>query len=160
MRASEFSRFHLDINGETKGPLTLNQVRSMWGRAEITGDTIFCVEGMSDWEPLAAVINLIEPPPTPPIQPVMTPEAATYLGIKQAIHEEHLRHARTKTTYQLLALFFGSLGVHNFYAALWWQGIAQLLISCTMFGLMITIPWALVEAFAVDRDGNGVLFKK
>jgi predicted Zn finger-like uncharacterized protein len=74
---------------------------------------------------------------------------------------------KLRLVYILLALFLGSLGIHNFYAGRTGPGIAQLLITVLSFPLMclfgigvitIFIPWvwAIVEIVTVDRDGNNV----
>ena len=39
-------------NDETKGPYTLGQLRSMWSSGAITGQTLYCQEGYSEWLPL------------------------------------------------------------------------------------------------------------
>lgn len=72
---------------------------------------------------------------------------------------------KSRLAYILLALFLGTLGVHNFYAGRTGAGIAQLLITIFSFPLMcvgvglltvfIPVVWSLVEIVAVDRDGDG-----
>jgi TM2 domain len=56
----------------------------------------------------------------------------------------------------LLALFVGWLGIHRFYLGRTRSGIVRLLIGCTVFGLIVTLPWALVDTirylFMSDRE--------
>ena len=66
---------------------------------------------------------------------------------------------KSRTVYVLLALFFGPLGIHNFYAEYYGRGAAQLLI-CIFFGwlilpILILWIWNLFEIFAVKQDPNG-----
>ena len=160
-RVTADSKFHLDIGGDTKGPLTITQVRSMWNRADITGETIYFVEGMADWKPLSEIVALIENsvPPVVESEPSIALQTASYHGFKKAIQDEQQRRAKSKTSYQILALLFCALGIHNFYAGRWWQGIAQLLLTLTAYGAIISVAWALAEVFIVTEDGNGVPFR-
>lgn len=62
----------------------------------------------------------------------------------------------------VLALFFGCLGVHNFYAGYNGRAVAQLLIT-TLGGILI-VPlfavgiWVLIEICTVNKDARGVPF--
>ena len=66
----------------------------------------------------------------------------------------------SRVLYVVLALLFGCLGVHNFVVGYTGRGVAQLLISvCTLFfGACFVAIWALVEAFTVKEDANGIPF--
>ena len=78
---------------------------------------------------------------------------------------------KKKGTYQLLALLLGSLGIHNFYAGRTLIAVIQLLL--TIAGTIVVVGftgkgfpggpaarWALIEIFAVKKDGKGLPFKK
>ena len=67
---------------------------------------------------------------------------------------------KSRVTYVLLALFLGTLGIHNFYAGRAGSGVAQLLITLLTCGIggLVTGLWALIEACAVTTDGHGVPF--
>ena len=79
---------------------------------------------------------------------------------------------KKRLTYQLLALFLGGLGVHNFYAGRKGIAVIQLLITiAATIGISVAqgklVPgggpvalWALIEIFAVKKDGKGRLLKK
>jgi len=62
----------------------------------------------------------------------------------------------------LLALFVGTLGIHNFYLGHTGRGIAQLLITVLTLGIgvLITAPWSLIELIMMatgnltDSDGR------
>lgn len=55
------------------------------------------------------------------------------------------RSDRNKIVAALLAFFIGTLGVHRFYLGRTGSGIAMLVLSCTLIGLLVTGPWALVD---------------
>ena len=68
--------------------------------------------------------------------------------------------AKTRSTYQLLAFFLGTLGVHNFYAGYTGRAIAQLLIPVLSGGTCIFVSgiWAFIELFVVKKDARGIPF--
>jgi TM2 domain-containing membrane protein YozV len=45
----------------------------------------------------------------------------------------------------LLAFLLGPLGVHRFFLGRIGSGIAMLLLSCTLIGLLVTVPWSLID---------------
>lgn len=72
---------------------------------------------------------------------------------------------KSKIAAGLLALFLGSLGVHNFYLGYTSKAVAQLLLTIIgwiiIVGPIISSIWAFVEAImlfagsiSVDADGN------
>jgi len=64
---------------------------------------------------------------------------------------------KSRSAYVILAILFGGLGIHNFYAGRGGCGVTQLLLSLFTCGLC-TLPmyiWALFEALIVSRDGLG-----
>ena len=62
---------------------------------------------------------------------------------------------KSRMTYVLLDLFFGVFGIHNIYAGFIGTGIIQLILSCTVFGLFLTIPWCILELFLRTKDSLG-----
>ena len=56
----------------------------------------------------------------------------------------------------LLAFFIGTLGVHRFYLGRTGSGIVMLVLSCTVVGLVATVPWAFIDMIRIlvmsDRD--------
>jgi TM2 domain-containing membrane protein YozV len=60
----------------------------------------------------------------------------------------------------LLWFFLGWFGGHNFYLGRTGVAVAQLLLSLTVVGLIITIVWVLVDAFLIPswvRQQNNLL---
>jgi len=45
----------------------------------------------------------------------------------------------------LLAFLTGPLGVHRFYLGRTGSGIAMLVLTCTVIGMFLTVPWALID---------------
>ena len=44
---------------------------------------------------------------------------------------------------------FGVLGIHLFYVGRTNAGIIRIIISATVYGLLITIPWAWIDAILI-----------
>ncbi len=55
----------------------------------------------------------------------------------------------------LLCFFLGTLGAHHFYTGRPVQGLIMLVITFTGIGLIITIPWAIIEFFIILCGGFG-----
>lgn len=58
---------------------------------------------------------------------------------------------RSKIVAGLLAIFVGSLGIHNFYLGFAKRGTIQLLISVLSFGILAAISgvWGIVEGILI-----------
>ena len=70
---------------------------------------------------------------------------------------------KIRVAYIILALLFGALGIHNFYAGRVGCGIAQLLITLFIGWLILPLLavglWVFIEMLAVTTDGRGVRFQ-
>ena len=59
---------------------------------------------------------------------------------------QRARHSdRNKVVAALLAFFIGTLGVHRFYLGRNGSGLVMLVLSLTVVGLLITLPWSLID---------------
>ena len=69
---------------------------------------------------------------------------------------------KSRLVYILLALFLGTLGIHNFYAGRSGVAIFQcmitLLIGWLVVPLLIVLVWIIFEILAVNKDGGGIPF--
>ncbi|WP_235535019.1 TM2 domain-containing protein [Sphingomonas sp. Leaf339] len=52
---------------------------------------------------------------------------------------------RNKYVAAALAFLLGTLGIHRFYLGRKGSGIAMIVLSCTVIGLVVTGPWALID---------------
>jgi len=83
-----------------------------------------------------------------------------YLNLRKTIIDRYGNFNETKDqcTYCVLALFFGSLGVHNFYAKHIGIAITQLLLSLLLFlfgGPFVASVISTINIFTIDEDGKG-----
>ena len=83
-------------------------------------------------------------------------------GAKASDAPQIVKAAKSRGVYIILGLFFGLLGIHNFYAGRLGAGVAQLLVTVIsgwfVVGLLITGIWVLIELFTVKVDGAGDAF--
>jgi TM2 domain-containing membrane protein YozV len=67
--------------------------------------------------------------------------------------------SKSRTTYVLLGIFLGGLGIHNFYAGRTGQAVAQLLITLLtgwlIFPLIAVGIWVIVEVCTIRVDAKG-----
>ena len=73
--------------------------------------------------------------------PASVPAAAP----PQAVGPAAAQGDRNKYVAAILALLLGTLGVHRFYLGRIGSGIALLVLSCTVVGLLVSVPWALID---------------
>jgi TM2 domain-containing membrane protein YozV len=62
---------------------------------------------------------------------------------------------RNKLVAALLAFLLGPLGIHRFYLGRVGSGIAMLVLSCTVIGLLLSVPWALIDMVRYLVMSNG-----
>ena len=60
---------------------------------------------------------------------------------------------KSKSAAAALCFFLGLWGIHNFYLGYIGRGIAQLVLSISYFGLLITIPWVVIEFIRILTGG-------
>ena len=95
--------------------------------------------------------SMVPPPPLPPgarPQPYYV-QAYVYQG-----------PPKNRTTFILLGVFLGALGIHNFYAGYTGRAVGQLCLTImTLFyGGIISWIWAVVEVCIVEQDSAGRRF--
>lgn len=62
----------------------------------------------------------------------------------------------------LLCFFLGVLGIHRFYVGKIGTGIAQLILTFTFIGLIVSSIWALIDLILIvigsftDKNGNKI----
>lgn len=147
-------------NGQQAGPYTEDQIRTMLGTLELSSSDMAWREGMAAWSPISSALSASPPPGAvvspPPFNapPRMQPQAAFAAPPHLAMRP------KSRAVYALLAIFLGTLGIHNFYAGYAGRGAAQLLLSIFSGGLLVWVPWiwAIFEAITVTKDSRGLAF--
>ncbi|MGZ8351630.1 MAG: TM2 domain-containing protein [Allosphingosinicella sp.] len=56
-----------------------------------------------------------------------------------------LHDDRNKYIAAVIAFVIGPLGIHRFYLGRTGSGIAMVILSCTIVGLLVTVPWAFID---------------
>lgn len=73
--------------------------------------------------------------------------------------QQLVKSAKSRGVYITPALFFGFLGIHNFYAGYFGRGFAQLLtvliLGWFVVGFVIVFLWVIIECFTITVDGAG-----
>jgi TM2 domain-containing membrane protein YozV len=116
--------------------------------------------------PPAQFVQPPSPGPAPPQQfaPPPSPSAPQVI-IQQNLYgapypQMIARPPRSRVSFILLGLFFGVLGVHNFYAGYGGRGAAQLLITLFIGWLIVPIffvwVWMIIEIIVVKTDAFGI----
>lgn len=126
---------------ENCGPYALSDVNQLLLSGQLDSDDLAWVEGTPDWVPLTSIQGVVRIP-----------------NPKADISE------RTILPAFLLAFLIGPLGLHRFYAGRTGSGVAMLLLSISVVGLIVTGIWATVDGIVLAcgafRDGDGKLMKE
>jgi TM2 domain-containing membrane protein YozV len=67
---------------------------------------------------------------------------------------------KSRTTFIVLGIFLGMLGVHNFYAGYTGKAVGQLCLSLLTLGYLAIASWiwAIIEICIVEKDSAGIQF--
>lgn len=67
---------------------------------------------------------------------------------------------KSRTSYIVLGIFLGALGVHNFYAGYTGRAVGQLCLTVLTLGYLgiVSWVWAIVEICIVEKDSTGLRF--
>lgn len=70
------------------------------------------------------------------------------------------RSQKSRSTFIVLGIFLGALGVHNFYAGYTGRAVGQLCLSVLTLGYLAIISWiwAIIEICIVNKDNTGLEF--
>ena len=156
--------YYIDINGKTMGPLTLNQVKALYESGKVEDSFLYATEGSKDWMPISFLVPMFDvkenstpPVPQPQLQPTIVVNNNVLSNNQGFAPQVPTTSYKSKVTYRVLALFFGALGIHNFYVGRKGIGTIQLLLTLFSGGLLTAgiWLWALIESFVIEKDGNG-----
>jgi TM2 domain-containing membrane protein YozV len=67
---------------------------------------------------------------------------------------------KSRTTYIVLGIFLGALGIHNFYAGYTGRAVGQLCLTVLTLGYLgiASWIWAIIEICIVEKDSTGQRF--
>lgn len=65
---------------------------------------------------------------------------------------------KSRMVYILLAIFLGSLGIHNFYAGYIKKAVIQLILTLLVITSPITFIWWIIDIITVTKDSDGENF--
>jgi TM2 domain-containing membrane protein YozV len=70
------------------------------------------------------------------------------------------RSYKSRTSYIVLGIFLGALGIHNFYAGYTGRAVGQLCLTVLTLGYLGIVSWfwAIVEICIVEKDSTGLHF--
>ena len=84
----------------------------------------------------ARALSIFPVPGTTPPQPLQTPAPLPSAPIE---------NDRNKYIAAVLAFLFGPLGIHRFYLGRTGSAIAMLVLTFTIVGLIVSVPWAFID---------------
>lgn len=95
--------------------------------------------------------------------PAPVPASAPYAPAAYQPYAPALGYGRSyksRTTYIVLGIFLGALGVHNFYAGYVGRAVGQLCLTVFTLGYLgiISWIWAIIEICIVEKDNTGLNF--
>ena len=104
----------------------------------------------------------VQPPgivPPPPGADVPVSSSPAWNAYPQPGPEAGLQ-TKSRTTFIILGIFLGMLGVHNFYAGYTSKAVGQLCLSVLTLGYLAVASWiwAIIEICIVDKDSAGIQF--
>lgn len=65
------------------------------------------------------------------------------------------KSSKSRFMYIILIFLFGCFGINNFYIGRTKRGLTELILSCTLIGLLVSIPMAIYDLFAITTDNEG-----
>jgi TM2 domain-containing membrane protein YozV len=67
---------------------------------------------------------------------------------------------KSRTSYIVLGIFLGALGIHNFYAGYTGRAVGQLCLTVLTLGYLgiVSWIWAIIEICIVEKDSTGMRF--
>jgi TM2 domain-containing membrane protein YozV len=95
--------------------------------------------------------------------PAQVPAPAAYAPVAYQPYAPPLGYGRShksRTTYIVLGIFLGALGVHNFYGGYVGRAVGQLCLTVLTLGYLgiISWIWAIIEICIVEKDSTGLSF--
>ncbi|MFT8316967.1 MAG: TM2 domain-containing protein [Sporolactobacillus sp.] len=70
-------------------------------------------------------------------------------GERLVINSEVQKSGKSLGVAYAFWFFLGTLGGHRFYLGRKGSAITQLILSCVVIGLIVSVPWAIIDAFLI-----------
>jgi TM2 domain-containing membrane protein YozV len=147
------------VNGEEQGPYSFDDLEMYERMGEIGASTEVRAQDDSAWSAWAAAKQL-------ELKKRERIRWDNQFALPARIDTTAAsRSDKSRGLFIILALLFGTLGLHNFYAGRYAVGFAQFFLTITLapVGLIIHLPllilvtavWAIMDALIQDADGTG-----
>lgn len=132
---------YLAIDGQSKGPFTLAQVRESMAKGEATRDTPAWHEGLAEWTTLGPILDAAggTPPPAVPLAPPVAVPAEVGTGEFSKDELRQICKSQNLLMYAVLAGFS-----------------AYLLVKIPVIGLVLVLVIAAFEIYAVYKLGSAL----
>lgn len=101
------------------------------------------------------------PAATSPTAPQVAQPGYPYSYAQQpAAGAMYARSQKSRSTYIVLGIFLGALGVHNFYGGYTGRAVGQLCLTVLTLGYLAIVSWiwAIIEICLVTKDSTGLDF--
>jgi TM2 domain-containing membrane protein YozV len=104
----------------------------------------------------AQVPNAASNPPQPAPPAAYASAAPVFASAAPSYASTH----KSRTSYIVLGIFLGSLGIHNFYAGYTGRAVGQLCLTVLTLGYLgiVSWIWAIIEICTVEKDSTGLRF--
>jgi len=160
-------KYYILIDKKTAGPYTLEQVKALYDSGVVESTHQYATTESQDWLPVSMLVPLFNVPvqPSVPLPSASQPTIVINntnnngnsgnLGYPSPVG---IGNQRSRIVYQLLAWFFGYIGINDFYAGYTRNGWIKLLVTiCTCgYGGVIMAIWSIVQIFTVKVDADGI----
>jgi TM2 domain-containing membrane protein YozV len=164
---NETEEYTLRWRGRETGPFPLSEINRQLDEHEIgMGHEIFCNGKWITLEEFFTALKAASAPPvekkekTRPMRVNAAPASEPPIPRTIAGDETAAPRPRRRMLFAFLAIAGGYAGLHNFYARQWLTGLLQFLLTVATylmgFGIIAAWIWAMVEAFVVHKDGDGI----
>ncbi len=149
MPTSTAPRITVRHGNQNFGPYSLDEINQLLVSGRLSRDDLAWVEGTPEWTRLGFIPGAMEVPPWPAESMPAVPDRGSDRLILPAF---------------LLAFFLGVFGVHRFYVGKTGSGIAMLVLTLTLIGVVVTGIWATIDWILIVcgafQDAEGKLLKR
>ncbi len=109
--------------------------------------------------PIKTAATVVKNEYVSPLTEARAERALVERAIRSSTEHRIVKTSKSRGVYIILGLFFGCLGIHNFYAGYLSRGLVQLLIILILgwfiIGFIVVGMWVIIELFAVTTDAAG-----